>query len=160
MPSDVPTPSVLEVVTFVGKSFGAGAALTAGLYLLRRVCLIMAWKSGGTSQAELVNNLRSECYVDIHNPEEEIHCTPKCCFSCCSSRFLQTCLQACQLLPMLASTSQHCTTLTCKRQRCNQLHQLQWYSRGPVAYIHPVFWQIVKYKVLNQHRYPEDKSAT
>lgn len=57
MPGDV---SVLEVVTVVGRAVCAGAALTAALYLIRRVCLIMAWKSGGASHAELVNNLRSE----------------------------------------------------------------------------------------------------
>lgn len=67
MSSDVSSPSVLEVVTVVGKTVCAGAALTAALYLIRRVCLIMAWKSGGTTQAELVNNLRSEFYdyIDI-----------------------------------------------------------------------------------------------
>lgn len=53
-------PSALEVVSFIGKTVGAGAALTAAVYLLRKVCLIMAWKSGGASHAELVNNLRSE----------------------------------------------------------------------------------------------------
>uniref|UniRef100_A0A674BV68 Protein-L-isoaspartate(D-aspartate) O-methyltransferase n=1 Tax=Salmo trutta TaxID=8032 RepID=A0A674BV68_SALTR len=55
MSRDVSPPSFLEVVSFVG----AGAALTEALYLLRRVCVIMAWKSGGASHAELVNNLRS-----------------------------------------------------------------------------------------------------
>lgn len=62
MPGDVSaaSPSALEVVSFIGKTVGAGAALTAAVYLLRKVCLIMAWKSGGASHAELVNNLRSE----------------------------------------------------------------------------------------------------
>uniref|UniRef100_A0A669FA24 Protein-L-isoaspartate O-methyltransferase n=1 Tax=Oreochromis niloticus TaxID=8128 RepID=A0A669FA24_ORENI len=61
MPGDVSAapPSALEVVSFIGKTVGAGAALTAAVYLLRKVCLIMAWKSGGASHAELVNNLRS-----------------------------------------------------------------------------------------------------
>lgn len=67
MPGDVSAapPSALEVVSFIGKTVGAGAALTAAVYLLRKVCLIMAWKSGGASHAELVNNLRSksECFV-------------------------------------------------------------------------------------------------
>lgn len=54
-------PSALEVVSFIGKTVGAGAALTAAVYLLRKVCLIMAWKSGGANHAELVNNLRSKC---------------------------------------------------------------------------------------------------
>lgn len=65
MSSDVSDPSVLEVVTVVGKTVCAGAALTAALYLIRRVCLIMAWKSGGASQTELVNNLRSKLYAFI-----------------------------------------------------------------------------------------------
>lgn len=56
MSRDVSPPSFLEVVSFVG----AGSALTEALYLLRRVCVIMAWKSGGASHAELVNNLRSK----------------------------------------------------------------------------------------------------
>lgn len=62
MPGDVSAapPSALEVVSFLGKTFGAGAALTAAVYVLRKVCLIMAWKSGGASHAELVNNLRSK----------------------------------------------------------------------------------------------------
>ncbi len=55
-------PSALEVVSFIGKTVGAGAALTAAVYLLRKVCLIMAWKSGGASHAELVNNLRSKSW--------------------------------------------------------------------------------------------------
>lgn len=53
-------PSALEAVSYIGQTFGAGAALTAALYLLRKACLIMAWKSGGVSHAELVNNLRSK----------------------------------------------------------------------------------------------------
>lgn len=61
------TPSVWEVVRVLGRAVCAGAALTAALYLIRRVCLIMAWKSGGASQAELVNNLRSECFTPLQN---------------------------------------------------------------------------------------------
>lgn len=64
MSADAPTaaPSALEVVSFIGKTVGAGAALTAAVYLLRKVCVIMAWKSGGASHAELVNNLRSKLF--------------------------------------------------------------------------------------------------
>uniref|UniRef100_A0A8C3BBT6 Protein-L-isoaspartate(D-aspartate) O-methyltransferase n=1 Tax=Cairina moschata TaxID=8855 RepID=A0A8C3BBT6_CAIMO len=51
--------SALEVVSFLGKLLCAVAALKAALYLLRRVCLAMAWKSGGASHAELIHNLRS-----------------------------------------------------------------------------------------------------
>ncbi|KAF7253680.1 Protein-L-isoaspartate(D-aspartate) O-methyltransferase, partial [Varanus komodoensis] len=53
--------SALEVVSFLGKLLCAVAALKAALYLLRRVCLAMAWKSGGASHSELIQNLRSEC---------------------------------------------------------------------------------------------------
>lgn len=53
--------SALEVVSFLGKLLCAVAALKAALYLLRRVCLAMAWKSGGASHSELIHNLRSEC---------------------------------------------------------------------------------------------------
>ncbi|XP_041325737.1 protein-L-isoaspartate(D-aspartate) O-methyltransferase [Pyrgilauda ruficollis] len=51
--------SALEVVSFLGKLLCAVAALKAALYLLRRVCLAMAWKSGGASHSELIHNLRS-----------------------------------------------------------------------------------------------------
>lgn len=63
MPGDVRAapPSLPEVVGFIGRTVCAGAALTAAVYLLRKVCSIMAWKSGGSSHAELVNNLRSKC---------------------------------------------------------------------------------------------------
>ncbi|XP_030054342.1 protein-L-isoaspartate(D-aspartate) O-methyltransferase isoform X1 [Microcaecilia unicolor] len=50
--------TALEVVSFLGKLLCAVAALKAALYLLRRLCLAMAWKSGGASHAELVQNLR------------------------------------------------------------------------------------------------------
>lgn len=53
--------SALEVVSFLGKLLCAVAALKAALYLIRRVCLTMAWKSGGTSHSELIHNLRSMC---------------------------------------------------------------------------------------------------
>lgn len=53
--------SALEVVSFLGKLLCAVAALKAALYLLRRVCLTMAWKSGGASHSELIHNLRSMC---------------------------------------------------------------------------------------------------
>lgn len=65
MPGDVAAPSVWEVVSVLGRVLCAGAALTAALYLIRRVCLIMAWKSGGANQAELVNNLRSESFKPL-----------------------------------------------------------------------------------------------
>lgn len=66
-------PSALEVVSFIGKTVGAGAALTAAVYLLRKVCLIMAWKSGGASHAELVNNLRSKSDFFVRWQHRRIH---------------------------------------------------------------------------------------
>lgn len=75
MSSDVSAapPSALEVVSFIGKTVGAGAALTAAVYLLRKVCLIMAWKSGGASHAELVNNLRSKSKCFVHWQHRLLH---------------------------------------------------------------------------------------
>ncbi|XP_063773526.1 protein-L-isoaspartate(D-aspartate) O-methyltransferase isoform X4 [Pseudophryne corroboree] len=51
--------SLLEVLGFLGKLLGAVAALKAAEYLLRALCAVMAWKSGGANHAELVGNLRS-----------------------------------------------------------------------------------------------------
>uniref|UniRef100_A0ACB8GBU5 Uncharacterized protein n=1 Tax=Sphaerodactylus townsendi TaxID=933632 RepID=A0ACB8GBU5_9SAUR len=68
--------SALEVVSFLGKLLCAVAALKAALYLLRRVCLAMAWKSGGASHAELIHNLRSEVqYLFMHC--ERLLCLPR-----------------------------------------------------------------------------------
>ena len=64
------TPSAAEVLSFLGRTFGAGAALTLAVYLLHKLCLKMAWKSGGASHAELVNNLRSEL-PRIHSQSEK-----------------------------------------------------------------------------------------
>uniref|UniRef100_A0A8C0N259 Protein-L-isoaspartate O-methyltransferase n=2 Tax=Canis lupus familiaris TaxID=9615 RepID=A0A8C0N259_CANLF len=50
--------TVWEVVSLLGKLLGTVAALKVVLYLLR-VCLAMAWKSGGASHSELIHNLRS-----------------------------------------------------------------------------------------------------
>lgn len=52
--------TVWEVVSLLGKLLGTVAALKVVLYLLR-VCLAMAWKSGGASHSELIHNLRSKC---------------------------------------------------------------------------------------------------
>lgn len=53
--------TVWEVVSLLGKLLGTVAALKVILYLLR-VCLAMAWKSGGASHSELIHNLRSKCH--------------------------------------------------------------------------------------------------
>uniref|UniRef100_A0A2K6FLX8 Protein-L-isoaspartate O-methyltransferase n=1 Tax=Propithecus coquereli TaxID=379532 RepID=A0A2K6FLX8_PROCO len=50
--------SVWEVVLFLAKLLGTVATLKVILFLLR-VCLAMAWKSGGANHSELIHNLRS-----------------------------------------------------------------------------------------------------
>ncbi|XP_044024279.1 protein-L-isoaspartate(D-aspartate) O-methyltransferase isoform X1 [Siniperca chuatsi] len=77
-------PSALEVVSFIGKTVGAGAALTAAVYLLRKVCLIMAWKSGGASHAELVNNLRKNGIIKSDKVYEVMLATDRAHFSRCN----------------------------------------------------------------------------
>ncbi|XP_024912619.1 protein-L-isoaspartate(D-aspartate) O-methyltransferase isoform X1 [Cynoglossus semilaevis] len=77
-------PSLLEVASFLAKTFGAGAALTAAVYLLRRVCLIMAWKSGGASHAELVNNLRKNGIIKTDKVYEVMLATDRSHFSRCN----------------------------------------------------------------------------
>ncbi|XP_036831591.1 protein-L-isoaspartate(D-aspartate) O-methyltransferase isoform X2 [Oncorhynchus mykiss] len=84
MSRDVSPPSVLEVVSFIGKGVGAGAALTAAVYLLRRVCLIMAWKSGGANHAELVNNLRKNGIIKSDKVYEVMLATDRGHFSRCN----------------------------------------------------------------------------
>uniref|UniRef100_A0A669CJR2 Protein-L-isoaspartate O-methyltransferase n=1 Tax=Oreochromis niloticus TaxID=8128 RepID=A0A669CJR2_ORENI len=86
MPGDVSAapPSALEVVSFIGKTVGAGAALTAAVYLLRKVCLIMAWKSGGASHAELVNNLRKNGIIKSDKVYEVMLATDRAHFSRCN----------------------------------------------------------------------------
>ncbi|XP_058247748.1 protein-L-isoaspartate(D-aspartate) O-methyltransferase isoform X3 [Hemibagrus wyckioides] len=84
MPGDVPAPSVWEVVSVLGRALCAGAALTAALYLIRRVCLIMAWKSGGASQAELVNNLRKNGIIKSDRVYEVMLSTDRAHFSRCN----------------------------------------------------------------------------
>uniref|UniRef100_A0A3Q2PNH6 Protein-L-isoaspartate(D-aspartate) O-methyltransferase n=1 Tax=Fundulus heteroclitus TaxID=8078 RepID=A0A3Q2PNH6_FUNHE len=77
-------PSPLEVVGFIGKTVGAGAALTAAVYLLRKVCLIMAWKSGGASHAELVNNLRKNGIIKSDKVYEVMLSTDRAHYSRCN----------------------------------------------------------------------------
>ncbi|CAJ0938610.1 unnamed protein product [Ranitomeya imitator] len=55
--------SWLEVLGFLGKLLGAVAALKAAEYLLRALCVAMAWKSGGASHSELVGNLRKNAII-------------------------------------------------------------------------------------------------
>uniref|UniRef100_A0A3B4C6H3 Protein-L-isoaspartate O-methyltransferase n=2 Tax=Pygocentrus nattereri TaxID=42514 RepID=A0A3B4C6H3_PYGNA len=84
MSGDAPPASALEAAGVVGKAVCAGAALTAALYLIRRVCLIMAWKSGGTSQAELVNNLRKNGIIKSDRVYEVMLATNRSHYSRCN----------------------------------------------------------------------------
>uniref|UniRef100_A0A493TUU2 Protein-L-isoaspartate(D-aspartate) O-methyltransferase n=1 Tax=Anas platyrhynchos platyrhynchos TaxID=8840 RepID=A0A493TUU2_ANAPP len=70
--------SALEVVSFLGKLLCAVAALKAALYLLRRVCLAMAWKSGGASHAELIHNLRKNGIIKSDKVFEVMLATDRC----------------------------------------------------------------------------------
>ncbi|XP_014350967.1 protein-L-isoaspartate(D-aspartate) O-methyltransferase isoform X2 [Latimeria chalumnae] len=80
-PADV-TP--VEVFTFLVKLVCAGAALTAVLYLIRRVCLIMAWKSGGTCHSELVNNLRKNGIIKSDKVYEVMMATDRGHYAKCN----------------------------------------------------------------------------
>nr|XP_033792681.1 protein-L-isoaspartate(D-aspartate) O-methyltransferase isoform X2 [Geotrypetes seraphini] len=66
--------TALEVVSFLGKLLCAVAAL----YLLRRLCLAMAWKSGGASHAELVQNLRKNGIIKSEKVFEVMLATDRC----------------------------------------------------------------------------------
>ncbi|XP_018599195.2 protein-L-isoaspartate(D-aspartate) O-methyltransferase isoform X1 [Scleropages formosus] len=83
-PPQPPPPDALEVVSVVGKAVCAGAALTAALYLIRRVCLMMAWKSGGASHAELVNNLRKNGIIKSDKVYEVMLTTDRAHFTRCN----------------------------------------------------------------------------
>ncbi|XP_076872504.1 protein-L-isoaspartate(D-aspartate) O-methyltransferase isoform X4 [Brachyhypopomus gauderio] len=83
MSSDVSPPSPLDAVG-VAKVLCACAALTAALYALHRLCVIMAWKSGGTSQAELVNNLRKNGIIKSDRVYEVMLATDRAHFSRCN----------------------------------------------------------------------------
>ncbi|KAK0151563.1 Protein-L-isoaspartate(D-aspartate) O-methyltransferase [Merluccius polli] len=76
--------SAAEVVGFLGRTFCAGAALTLAVYLLRRLCSTMAWKSGGASHAELVNNLRKNGIIKSDKVYEVMLATDRAHFSKCN----------------------------------------------------------------------------
>ncbi|KAI5094392.1 protein-L-isoaspartate(D-aspartate) O-methyltransferase isoform X1 [Silurus meridionalis] len=84
MSGDVEAPSAWEVARVLGRTLCAGAGLTAALYLFRRVCSIMAWKSGGASQAELVNNLRKNGIIKSDRVYEVMLKTDRAHFSRCN----------------------------------------------------------------------------
>ncbi|XP_057261606.1 protein-L-isoaspartate(D-aspartate) O-methyltransferase isoform X1 [Pezoporus wallicus] len=70
--------SALEVVSFLGKLLCAVAVLKAALYLLRRACLAMAWKSGGASHSELIHNLRKNGIIKSDKVFEVMLATDRC----------------------------------------------------------------------------------
>uniref|UniRef100_A0A671SWF8 Protein-L-isoaspartate O-methyltransferase n=1 Tax=Sinocyclocheilus anshuiensis TaxID=1608454 RepID=A0A671SWF8_9TELE len=74
----------MDVLTLGGRAVCACAALTAALYLIRRVCLTMAWKSGGASHAELVNNLRKNGIIKSDRVYEVMLATDRAHFSKCN----------------------------------------------------------------------------
>ncbi|XP_026561440.1 protein-L-isoaspartate(D-aspartate) O-methyltransferase [Pseudonaja textilis] len=76
--------SALEVVSFLGKLLCAVAALKAALYLLRRVCLTMAWKSGGTSHSELIHNLRKNGIIKSDKVFEVMLATDRSHYAKCN----------------------------------------------------------------------------
>ncbi|XP_019405637.1 PREDICTED: protein-L-isoaspartate(D-aspartate) O-methyltransferase isoform X2 [Crocodylus porosus] len=76
--------SALEVVSFLGKLLCAVAALKAALYLLRRVCLAMAWKSGGASHSELIHNLRKNGIIKSDKVFDVMLATDRCHYAKCN----------------------------------------------------------------------------
>uniref|UniRef100_A0A8D2LXY0 Protein-L-isoaspartate O-methyltransferase n=2 Tax=Varanus komodoensis TaxID=61221 RepID=A0A8D2LXY0_VARKO len=76
--------SALEVVSFLGKLLCAVAALKAALYLLRRVCLAMAWKSGGASHSELIQNLRKNGIIKSDKVFEVMLATDRSHYAKCN----------------------------------------------------------------------------
>ncbi|XP_069464221.1 protein-L-isoaspartate(D-aspartate) O-methyltransferase isoform X4 [Ambystoma mexicanum] len=76
--------SALEVLTFLAKLLCATAALRAALYLLRRLCLAMAWKSGGSCHAELVNNLRKNGIIKSEKVFEVMLSTDRSHYAKCN----------------------------------------------------------------------------
>ncbi|KAL7987693.1 hypothetical protein Chor_006612, partial [Crotalus horridus] len=76
--------SALEVVSFLGKLLCAVAALKAALYLIRRVCLTMAWKSGGTSHSELIHNLRKNGIIKSDKVFEVMLATDRSHYAKCN----------------------------------------------------------------------------
>ncbi|XP_073928486.1 protein-L-isoaspartate(D-aspartate) O-methyltransferase isoform X5 [Castor canadensis] len=75
--------TVWEVVSLLGKLLGTVAALKVVLYLLR-VCLAMAWKSGGASHSELIHNLRKNGIIKTDKVFEVMLATDRCHYAKCN----------------------------------------------------------------------------
>lgn len=74
---------VWEVVSLLGKLLGTVAALKVVLYLLR-VCLAMAWKSGGASHSELIHNLRKNGIIKTDKVFEVMLATDRSHYAKCN----------------------------------------------------------------------------
>ncbi|XP_012590515.1 PREDICTED: protein-L-isoaspartate(D-aspartate) O-methyltransferase, partial [Condylura cristata] len=75
--------TVWEVVSLLAKLLGTVAALKAVLYLLR-VCLAMAWKSGGASHSELIHNLRKNGIIKTDKVFEVMLATDRSHYAKCN----------------------------------------------------------------------------
>ncbi|EHB10444.1 Protein-L-isoaspartate(D-aspartate) O-methyltransferase [Heterocephalus glaber] len=75
--------TVWEVVSLLGKLLGTVAALKVILYLLR-VCLAMAWKSGGASHSELIHNLRKNGIIKTDKVFEVMLATDRSHYAKCN----------------------------------------------------------------------------
>uniref|UniRef100_A0ABI7XJ87 Protein-L-isoaspartate(D-aspartate) O-methyltransferase n=2 Tax=Felinae TaxID=338152 RepID=A0ABI7XJ87_FELCA len=75
--------TVWEVVSLLGKLLGTVAALKVVLYLLR-VCLAMAWKSGGASHSELIHNLRKNGIIKTDKVFEVMLATDRSHYAKCN----------------------------------------------------------------------------
>uniref|UniRef100_A0A9L0IQ20 Protein-L-isoaspartate(D-aspartate) O-methyltransferase n=1 Tax=Equus asinus TaxID=9793 RepID=A0A9L0IQ20_EQUAS len=75
--------TVWEVFSLLGKLLGTVAALKVVLYLLR-VCLAMAWKSGGASHSELIHNLRKNGIIKTDKVFEVMLATDRSHYAKCN----------------------------------------------------------------------------
>ncbi|PNJ78967.1 PCMT1 isoform 7 [Pongo abelii] len=75
--------TVWEVVSLLGKLLGTVVALKVVLYLLR-VCLAMAWKSGGASHSELIHNLRKNGIIKTDKVFEVMLATDRSHYAKCN----------------------------------------------------------------------------
>ncbi|XP_004368891.1 protein-L-isoaspartate(D-aspartate) O-methyltransferase isoform X4 [Trichechus manatus latirostris] len=75
--------TVWEVVSLLGKLLGTVAVLKVVLYLLR-VCLAMAWKSGGASHSELIHNLRKNGIIKTDKVFEVMLATDRSHYAKCN----------------------------------------------------------------------------
>ncbi|XP_072499787.1 protein-L-isoaspartate(D-aspartate) O-methyltransferase isoform X2 [Notamacropus eugenii] len=75
--------SVWEVVEFLAKLLGTAAALKLVLYVFQ-ACLAMAWKSGGASHSELIQNLRKNGIIKSEKVFEVMLATDRAHYAKCN----------------------------------------------------------------------------